>query len=115
MPANFQRFDDSTNLDLPFDRVDVDLIVEFPRLNADRRIRYATCSWNKRARFHSLNQNRGRTETDYIERQFWKKKHAAALFPDGVHRHVHDGNVQRRQRLARVRPDELPGLWNQRR
>src|SRR5438128_8026716 len=80
MPANFQRFDDSTNLDLPFDRVEADLIVEFPRLNADRRIRYATCSWNQSARFHSLNQNRGRAETGQTEREFWKKKHAAALF-----------------------------------
>src|SRR6266566_6732261 len=50
--------------DLLFDRVAADLIVNFPSLNSNRRIVYATCSWNKSARFHALDQDRRRPEAD---------------------------------------------------
>src|SRR4030095_9494019 len=89
----------------------VDLIVSFPRLNSNRRIVYATCSWNQSARFHLIDKNRRRAETDQAERQFRERKYVAAFLSDGLYGHVHHGNVRSQCGLERLYEFERRCLW----
>src|ERR1041385_2235759 len=70
----------------PFDRAIVDPILNSPRFNSNRRLVYATCSWNQSSRFHPVHQNRRRPEANQVERQFREEKLCAAVFSDEIGR-----------------------------
>src|SRR5262249_30021592 len=59
----------------------VDLILSFPRLNSNRRIVYATCSWNQSARLHLIDKTGDGPKQIRLSDNFGKGNTLLLFFP----------------------------------
>src|SRR5437667_1363361 len=74
-----------------------------------------TEGWRQGTGFRTHHKGRGRPEEDQAQRQRRQEEHGAVVFPHGLYRRVHEGNVRSQRRAESVLVAQRRRTWHQRR